>query len=179
LSLPDFQFLTAQQIDAVLKKNIASEEHTSLVSTTCNALEGVSQSLILLGSPVDLGVIASIGSVITTLVGTGGDAVSTALDVASLGMALEQKINYGIDKVGNIATYETNENPDSLVFDAARWNKIIGLALNYNCPVGEEVVKPLEDGTFDFRFLRGFCNDAITQHWLSEELYRLLNCKFI
>lgn len=83
------------------------------------------------------------------------------------------KIQWALDEIEK----EKNWKPDSLIFDALNWNKILGKALNYNSTSETQVVKELPDGSFDFRFLLGYKPDGIHQRYLSEELQFLLNCK--
>lgn len=178
MSLPDFQFLTAQQIDSVLKKNATDFTSLALQEGFAIALEAVIAAVVTAGNPVNsVGVLTALVTALSTLVGEADDKVSLVLDIIQFCKMVEKDINDKIQFALDELKYSRDEDPDSLIFDDLRWNKIIGRALNYNSTSETQVVKELSDGSFDFRYLLGYKPDGVHQRYLSQELQYLLNCK--
>lgn len=179
MSIPtDFKFLTKEQVTSILKKNIADEGNTTLATLTAGAMELIISAIVDLAVPVNTAeVIPALITLLSTLVGEADDKVSLILDLIQFCKLIEKDINDKIQFGIDLLQYERDNDPDSLIFDALRWNKILGKALNYNSDSDTSVVKELEDGSFDFRSLLGFKPDNIHQRYLSEELQYLLNCK--
>ena len=177
-NLPDYQFLTVEEIEAILGKNITSSGTAVMISGALTALE-ILISALKSAETLALTSLDFLTGLATFLVSTFAlceQEITTVLDVVGFSLdvykAVEEDIRRSID-----------DTPESIYYSPRHWNRILGSALNYKCDTdnGKYVVREYQDTdlyiSYDFSKMWGFqTNLSKEQLWLSEEMRLLLNC---